>query len=720
MELPQAFQHLMHPKTEQKEVFLSLLLDVDAVIAAFWEIDAKRSPLIHGVAIKDVVSDSWDSRLEAVDTAISSLERKGDTATTKVILGLPGTYLTQMGDIQKDVRSHLKKLTHALGLDPMGFVSVYQAIIHHLKRDEGVPPTVILLGVTGGTLTVSVYKIGSLVGQKIVEKTTDVVGSLEEILKSFHELEVLPSRILVYGTHTDRLEDVKGELLRHPWQTRANFMHFPKIDVILTDTLIAAISFAGASELALSMEREEPEEEKPSFVPLGGTTADTSAGEEESNVVMVDPERLGFRRNVDVLEEESKKPTVSYKGDISQEEISSPVKRKITFPHISIPRIPLPILQFRIPRFGPAVIVINIMLLLVAGSGYWMIPHATVTIYEVPKKVTKTIVLTIDPTATVADSTSKILPGKKQEKTINGEKTMPVTGKKQIGDPAKGAVTITNRTFDSLTLPKGTVFTSGDLQFTLDNNVSIASASAVKLTTNTGAITANVIGAKSNLASGTIFTIKGYSLSEAAAQNDQALSGGTSKDVAVVSRIDQDNLVKALTTELVDKAKQDLTSSVSGTEQLIDTTIKTSVVDKTFVEELDQEAKELHGKATIAVSGISYNKTDLVSLLSGTLGDDLPSGYTFDPKYTNVTLSDTQVKKDGKVTATAQLSGVAIPQLDLPRITQALAGKTMGAAQEYLKSINGVGAAAFRFQLSLFKNLPINKHNISVTVAVQE
>ncbi len=702
MELPGAFKHLMHPKTEQKELFLSLLLDVDAVIAGLWEVDEKRLPIIKGTTSKSVEADSWERRIEAADRAISSLEVHPDSSQImKVILGLPAVYLTQEGDIGKDVRPHLKKLTHALGLSPMGFVSIYQAIIHNLKRDEGVPPTVILLGITNNTLTISVYKIGALVGQKIVEKTTDMVTSLEEALKSFHDLEVLPSRILLYGTHADHLEEVKRDLLRHPWQTRANFMHFPKIDILSMGTLISAISFAGASELVLSMTSQEPEEEKNEEVIVPQES-------EESNVVMVDPERLGFRRNVDVLEKEV----------IPQEETVSP--------HISLPHIPLPVLQFRIPRSGPAVIVIGIIFLLIAGMGYWMIPHATVTIYEVAKKINKTVSITVDPTATVADSASKILPGRKQEKTISGEKAIAVTGKKQVGDPAKGTITIYNKSTNPRSFLKGTVVVSGLVQFTLNDDVSVASASEnlaqSSLTYGKGivGITASTIGTAGNLPAGSDFTFKSIDSDVAIARNDNALTGGTSRDITVVSRLDQDTLIKALTQELVDKAKEDLTASVSGTEQLIDTTVKTSIADKTFVEELDQEAKELHGKATIVVSGTSYTKTDLVSLLSGTLGDDLPSGYTFDPKYTNVTVSDTQVKKDGKIIATAQLSGVAIPQLDLPHITQTLAGKTITAAQEYLKSVNGIGAVAFRFQLSIFKNLPINKNNISMTVAVQE
>ncbi|MBI2405358.1 hypothetical protein HYV22_04270 [Candidatus Gottesmanbacteria bacterium] len=720
MELPQVLGHFVHAKEEKKELFLSLLLGIDGVIASSWQVSEKRLPVVVGVSQKDAASDSWDERFAAADQAISSLE-SANLSLNKVIFGLPASYLTETGDIQKTVRPYLKKLTHSLALSPMGFVSIHQAIVHHLKYHEGVPPTVILLGIAGSTITVSVYKIGSSVGQKYIEKAGDVVTQLEEVLQSFTELEVLPSRILLYGIHHDHLEEVKRELLRHPWQTAANFMHFPKIDVLPQDSLIGAVSLVGASELATSLGPEQEEVVAEAVV----QEKQKEELKEESNVVFVDPTRLGFKRSVDVREERSTAREEQRKKEPLQgEEIPQKQVRGISLP--TFPSLPFDRLGSFIPRLLVssrylAAIGVTIAIVVLLWGFYWFVPRVSVTVYEVPKKLTKTMDIAVDSTATVPDSTSKILPGKKQEKSIPGEKTIAVTGKKQVGDPAKGAVAITNRTFNSITLPKGTVLTSGDLQFTLDNAVSIASASAFDLTKNTGSITAGVIGAKSNLSSGTTFIVKGYELSEVAAKNDKELSGGTSRDVTVVTRLDQDSLIKSLTKELVEGAKQELSGSVGMGDQLIDETIKTTVTDKSFVEELDQEASNLHGKATIAVSGISYSKSDLSAFLESAVASDIPSGYVFDPKYTTATLRDIEVKKDGKVTASVQFEGTATPQLDLVAIRRSLSGKTIVGAQEYLKTIPGVGAVSFRFQIQLLKGrLPVNANNITISVAVQE
>ncbi len=734
MDLSHTFDRFTHQKKEEKEVFLSLIADVDVVVAACWHVDEKRLPALSGIATKEVVGDSWDERIKAADEAISSLEKPADAAAVHhVILGLPAIYLTPTGDISKDIRSPLKKLTQTLELVPMGFVSIYQAVVHNLKREEGVPPTVILLGLSGNTLTTSVYKIGALVGQKSVEKKEDVVAQFEETLQSFKELEVLPSRILLYGAHTSQLEDVKRELLHHPWQTRANFMHFPKIDVLPIATLIKAVSLVGTNELAVSL-GPEPEEEV--VVQEAETHKDEEEVKEESNVVLVDPEQLGFKRSVDVLNERLSAEKVEQADTAPPEEAPLPEKKAMAFSlpkklPFSIPHIPF---RFSLrPLFSvsssvrrwPGVVAIVVLIFASLWGFYWFVPRASVTIYEMPKKLSQAVAITIDPTATVADSSTKTLPGKKQEKTISGEKTITVTGKKQIGDPAKGTVTIYNKVTSARTFTKGTVLLSGNLQFTLDSDISVASASesigSITFGKTNANITASAIGTQSNLPAGSDFTFKSVASGVVAARNDQPLTGGTSRDVTVVSRADQNNLVTAITKELVDKAKQELATAVGGDEQLIDATIKTSVVDKSFVEELDQEAKELHGKVTITVSGTSYSTQDITSLLTGVIAGDVPSGYAFDPKYTKITLGDAQVKKDGKIAGAAQFEGIATPKLDTVTIGRTLGGKTIASAQEYLKTIQGVGGVAFRIQLSPWKDrLPANTNNISVTVAVQE
>ncbi len=391
-------------------------------------------------------------------------------------------------------------------------------------------------------------------------------------------------------------------------------------------------------------------------------------------------------------------------------------------PSITLPRISIPL------RGGVGVLAGGIIVAVgFIGFLYWKLPSAVVTIYEIPESFSDTADVAIDPTATVVDSTNRIIPAKLQETSVSGEKTMPVTGKKEIGDPAKGAVVIYNKSLTGRTFKKGSALVANALLFTLDSDVSVASASeslasgSITFGKATGSITAEAIGGKGNLPASTEFTFKDIATSIAVARNDQALTGGTSREVTVVSRADMDNFVKAMTKELVDKAKAGLVSGVSGSDVVIDETVTTEVAEKQFTEELDQETTELHGKLTITISGISYSKSDAGKLFEERLSGRLAQGYLLVANRTVVALSNVQVKKNGTVNAHVEATAIAMPTLGTSDIQKALAGKKLTAAQEYLRSIAGIGSAGFDFRWTLGRNrLPINPKNISVTVAIQE
>ncbi len=788
MKLPDILGNLLPKKQSQKELFASLLLDEEYVAAALWEIGDKGVPSILASDSKACGENNWEARIDAVDAVLATIENKaGVTDYSKVVLGLPLGYLTPTGEISKEIRPHMKQMTRELELTPIGFVSIHQALVYRLKKDEGVPPSVILLGISKESIGVSLYRVGILAGQETFTRSGDIAINVEEVLKQFKHLEVLPARILLYGSDGKYLEEIKSELMRYPWTTRVNFLHFPKIEIIKPEDVVAAVSLAGASELAREMGVED---EEVSPVPVAAPTVtekvveETSSGpdelaaeavakdieqldeeeitspnisesvdedtltaqaeaeevevgeeiaaeegesdapiEEESNVVMVDPSDLGFRKNVDVLEEvETAQPEDS--AAIEREKIST--KRKFSFPAVSLAALPfLRTLRSKLPA-GGAIPIIGIVavIAIIIGVFYWFVPHVTVTILELPKAIEESQLVTIDPTATVVDAENKILPGAAQEKSVSGQKTIPVTGKKNIGDPAKGAITIYNKTLSAHTFSKGTELSNGSLKFTLDADVQVASASedlnGRTFGKGTGAITASQIGPDSNLPANKTFSIKGFSTDEAVANNTQALAGGTSKQVTVVSRADYDDFLKAVSDDLVDKAKQELSAEVQGNEKLIDETIATSVTQKTFNQELDQEATELSGNATITVKGTSYNEDDVKTLLKAFIAKDVPAGYTLAEGRTHVTIENVKVLKDGKITAKATIKSDAVPTLDIASIRKNLAGKKLAEAESYLRSLAGIAGMEVHFNMSFDKSrLPMNTQNITVGVAIQ-
>ncbi|MBI3343000.1 baseplate J/gp47 family protein [Candidatus Gottesmanbacteria bacterium] len=382
-----------------------------------------------------------------------------------------------------------------------------------------------------------------------------------------------------------------------------------------------------------------------------------------------------------------------------------------------------------VPKFS--VFVVLIILILLGGGcwlSYWVLPRVSVTILELPKTVSASSAVTVNPTATVVDAATKTVPGRKQEKTVSGDKTTAVTGQKDIGDPARGTVTVYNKTLLSKQLKKGTVLTAGSLSFILDSDVTIASASeslasgSVTYGKASTAITATTLGPQSNLPASTEFSVKDTPSSVMVARNDATLSGGTSKVVTVVSRADFDALVADLTKDLIVKAKAELGGSVAGGGRLIDETVKTTVTQKKFDAELDQEAKELHGTITVTISGISYSDEDIASLFGDLVAANVPPGYTLRKSGERVNATNVKLQKDGSIGLSVVYEGQALPTFDLPTIRSKLAGKSYTQVQEELKAIAGVGGIEMgKVSWSLWgPKLPANAGNIAISVAVLE
>lgn len=788
MKLPDLFNQFLHTSPVREEAYLSLVLEAGMVQSALWTIGKGKKPSVSEAVVERVADDSWERRLEACDRAIARLAQKeGRDDFENVVLGLPAYYLDAQDNIDHTTGVHIKKLTQELELTPIGFVPIHQAIVNMIRQEEGVSPSLILLEIGPEKTTMVLYKVGVVVG-KVTIVNDDFVPELERALKAFKDLEVLPSRILLYGENQETLEGYKRDLLKHPWPTRANFIHYPKIEILPLLSLAGAVSWAGASELATTVgddtatagvatpparptveasaiqesdqeeaieasetEKEdvvsdEIEEESVQTDDQEATEDDDldegigeSDGDEElspaagdDNLMEVAPETLGFRQNVDILEHPSAGEKKALQETVEMGDGESRQSRTEIRETLSrlVSGIQMPNLHFvRLPKIG--FIIFLFVVLIAAGVGwltYWVLPRVTITILEIPKILSESSSVTVNPTATVVDAASKTVPGRKQEKTVSGDKKIAVTGQKDIGDPARGTVTIYNKSLTGKQLKKGLIFTAGNLSFTLDSDVSIASASeslasgSVTYGKANAGITAVKLGPQSNLPSNTEFSLKDTSTSVMVARNDTAFSGGSSKVVTVVSRADYDKLIAELTKELIAKAQAELGSSVTGGERLIDETIKTTVTSKKFNAELDQEVQELAGTITVTITGISYRNEDIAALFTNLVAESVPTGYTMRPTGETVIVKTMKMQKDGSIAMQVEYQGQALPVFDLPLMKAKLAGMSLTAAAESIKETPGVGGIEIGIVTGSLRgqHLPANPGNISVTTAVLE
>jgi hypothetical protein len=771
---------------KQKELFLSLLLFPDAVDASAWQLNHKGEANILGSVTQALSNNNWDERNDASDKCVSTLEDITKSQNiNKVILGLPAEYLTDEGDVKKEVKQHIKKLTHLLELTPIGFVSIYQAIIHHYKLKEGVPPSLILMGITSESITITLYKVGNFIGQRILPREGNLIGHLEDALASFTNVEILPSRIIIYGTNRNSLEDAKRDILQYHWQQKANFLHFPKAEVLAADEAAIAVSSAGALELAKQIDIYDDEEEtvdteiaavgvasqvignneepiiekhedeienEENQVQSDDELSDngvseqltdnmladedyqdnfikeddfhTTAMDEEvhSNVETVNPEEFGFSTD------ESEDEDLPLKKNNTLAAVSSPINRIVAkFKTISLP-IRKKQVQKEDRKQGKSKKKRNILVGSLVGSILFIIvlfvfytnvfPKADVSITVSPQDVTAEETIQI---GEAEDIEALTVSARVIEQSVNGEKTIPVTGKKIIGDPAKGSVTIFNKSLVSRTFKKGTVLSAGSVDFLLDSDVSVASASeslsegSIIYGKTTANVTAKDIGTQGNIGAEKEFGIEGVSSSIATARNEKAFNGGTSQDIKVVSRADQDELIEQLTAELIDQAKEGF--SAEEGEKMINETITTAVSEKTFSHEIGEEADELNGKATVMISGTAYNEADVKNAVAEKMNDQIPEGYKLSIESLMLSFETPEITESGEITVNVTVTGKAVPSIDVDQLASTISGMSIEQATEEIMKNNGVENVVIVVTRALRKNmLPKNEKNITISI----
>lgn len=787
----------------RKETYLTLLIDTDHIAGACWNLGASGVPdLTHAVA-RRIDRDAWKERTLAGDEVVSALEERAGTQNiSRVIYGLPYEYLTAEGDIRPEIKNHLKQFSRDLELTPIGFVPIHQAIVYKLRRDEGVPPSLILLGITDNAISVSVYEVGKLTGQKVLRPHSDLALELVTQFRDLLGITALPSRMLLFGIDSSRLLKLKDELTRFAWTQHATFLHFPKFQIVTPDTAVASVSMAGASELMASLktagdavpesgpdsaeeelaDEESVEDERTAVAVSGneavapkdgadepdqdderdkvaedtvisghqpaGTAADAGAAtktpdheyafEEASNVTFVAPEAIGFHKNKDVIEVESgisgkpdrpagkdePKNLRGDKGDAvhgfeNSEEYAVPDAPGATRNR----KLRLPLNGAGLKIAGSLTLITFIILFVLWYLAY-QYPSAEVVVTLLRSPVEQSETVTIDPGIAAVDRETGSIPGIVKEATVSGEKTVETTGKKKVGDPAKGTVTIYNKTVSAKSFPKGSRLVSGSLSFTLDTDIQVASASesigSITFGKSTAPITATDIGTQGNLPAATEFSFKDVSSSIAIARNDEALSGGTSRDVIVVSRADYDAIIEAVTAELTDSANSQLAGSIGGSSRLIEGTIENDVVAQTFSAELNEEVPEVGGQITLKVSGLTYDVNDITALFSDEIQGAIPPGYTLEESSLEFVFTDPEVQKNGSVTATVGLHGFAVPAFEEAGIKELIGGKSKTDAETAITSMAGVRTAVVTVRNPLFSNsVPRQSDKVSVTVNIE-
>lgn len=756
-------------KKEVKDYFLALLLRDEHVRAiVFSQIDGKIA--IKGDASVPLETSlekiSTEKLLETLDKAIGQAESTlpENIETHKTIFGLKDSWV-EGTTIRKERMDRLKEVCQQLDLQPIGFLVFQEAIAHLLQKEEGAPVSAILVEAEDTLATVSLLRAG-----RIVEVQSGVLGdsiaqTIENFLQGFQNAEILPSRIIVLDMQ-DRPQ-LSQKLLKHSWKSNIPFLHVPQVTMLGNEFDARAILYGTASQMgfdAQDLPKMKPQakqaiEEIPPLEEAKPSYAEATAGEEEPEEIEEKPDELEERKDKEIAELptiEEAETQLSMEKEVGAEDLGFVMGKDVleeapekihaakNFASENIQEIPEEVKMEEEGLIGgigglnataitegmqnvfssikknlkmPTVsskplLLIPLILLVLIATVLWYIfgLSATVTLTMNAKKVDQSQTITFVPNAP-SNFSQNLLGSATVSVSEDGSVSADATGKKDVGDKAKGTVTVFNNDSDSHTLAAGTTITAQNgLKFVTASDITVASASGDIFSGTTPgkqdvAVTAADIGTEYNFPSGTKFAI-GSSL-VLAAKNNSAFSGGSKKTITVVSQDDLDNLTKSLSDKLQDKAKSDILQKSSNTQAVLPLFLKTDLTKKNFSKQAGDEATSVSLDGTIAYTTLTYAKSDLDSFAKQLLQDKIPSNTQLDQNGLQENITDASVQKDNSVKATATVHASLLPTLDNNQAARAIAGKSYTDIKSALNLPDLLSA-----QVTLSPNLFFLPHNL--------
>lgn len=740
-------------KKEKPKYFLALILREDKVNAVLFEETFGKINVIS--ADEEYFEDSIetaseDELLSVIDRAVSTAEQilPVQIETHQTVFGLKENW-TDGTSIKKEYLAKLKKTSDALGLAPIGFMVIPEAIAHFLQKEEGAPVSAVLVEIGLKKLIVSLIRAGRVVETKTANLEKNSAETVDAILKHFDSADILPSRIILFDD--SHREDLLQEFIAHQWSKSLPFLHVPQTSSLSKDFAVHAVIGASASQLGFEIVgkpegtttrrlKETKEQEETEGEPAASDES-FSEPKEELDYDEVSPDKMGFsKKETGVkpeLEEDENQDleTESDEDDIISE---TPVRRKndsqllgnvmnvvfTVFGNIgnlisNIARVFL--------RGSKKMIFIPILLVcfLAVFLAYVFGMHATITLTLTPKTITKVqdVVFSV---ASPSDFSKNIIHAELVKTTKDGSKTIDTSGKKEIGDKAKGSVTLYSRFDSEKTFPQGTIISYNNLDFAFDAPVTVASTSAdasAQPSTAKVNVTATQIGKESNLPSGTKFSIGNVSLSTVVAKNDSAFSGGSKKEVTVVGKDDVDKLTAQLTRDLESKAKDDLAKVVSSDSDILPTFIDEALIKKDLSKQIGEEAKNVTLKGTVQYTGITYKKDDLLTYGKDVLKSEFPSNLSIAPNGIRADVEKVKQKTDKQTVIATKLQAYLLPNIDTKNVARELSGKSFLQVEDFLLKLPQVDSIHIVLSPNIPfipKILPRISENITVTTKVNE
>lgn len=374
-------------------------------------------------------------------------------------------------------------------------------------------------------------------------------------------------------------------------------------------------------------------------------------------------------------------------------------------------------------------ILIAVFVVILAGLAFYYAPKADAVIVLKTRDINEKVDVAVN-NETVAKAGEMIVAGQVLDVEKESTKNFNATGKKNVGETAKGTVTISNlyNYQNTVKLAKGTKISSDGKNFLLDTDVTIPVATAAAAIENNvpvlkivpgtvnATVTAELPGDAYNL-SPRKFTVAGYAESKISAESKTAFAGGTSKELKVVTEDDLKNAEVALKAEMLEIAKTELNDKAGQVNlKILESQITAEVITNEPSKKADDQADTFDLKLKVKYFVLAFAENDIKN--SVTKGIEAKIGANemiINPGESQISykVKDGNID-DGTMNLEATFVGKVGNKLVASTIQKALKNKSKADAQNYLLSIDGVDSASIAIWPSFWQRTPMTLGRVKV------
>jgi hypothetical protein len=313
------------------------------------------------------------------------------------------------------------------------------------------------------------------------------------------------------------------------------------------------------------------------------------------------------------------------------------------------------------------------------------------------------------------DTTQVVIPTQIVTVTDEQSKQFPTTGQKDAGTKATGTLLVSNLTGADITLATFSPKDNPSLVYVADVPV-VAKANGG---TATVSVTATSPGDEYNGFAGKQFFAVKDNDPLLTAVSPAGMSGGTTKQVSIVSQGDIDSAKDSLSKDVTDAVTADFNTKASELK-IVDDTKTSSVVSSSASPDLNSQATTFTMTVKVTMEAIGFSMNDISSLISSEVKNQLGSTKQIiddGSKDATIVIDSSDISTgaiSGTITTTAYVSSI----LNQNDIQINLEGLSDAKATNYLAGLDGVQSSKLEYWPSFIKSFPRIKGHIYITIQV--